>query len=187
MAAACAGSNALELVAHDSEVSYLANGERQLAIERLLIKFGEALKSIPNHTLARIDFQHCVGRAQRVSRHCFPLVRGRIGSPLNLARLPAFSDRRGDRRRYSHFASTLTVRSPSSMASARGAYASKSGVTGALTSRTRQNCLQVLPQQVDLEWLAVRSCLTAHAARQLAGSHLRNGSARLRGRGLRHR
>ena len=55
MAAACAGSNALELVAHDSEVSYLANNERQLAIKRLLIRFGEALKSIPNHTLTQID------------------------------------------------------------------------------------------------------------------------------------
>jgi uncharacterized protein with HEPN domain len=32
-----------------------ANNERQLAIERLLIRFGEALKSIPNHTLTQID------------------------------------------------------------------------------------------------------------------------------------
>ena len=39
-----AGRKALELVVHDTEVSYLANNERQLAIERLLIRFGEALK-----------------------------------------------------------------------------------------------------------------------------------------------
>jgi hypothetical protein len=38
-----AGRKALELVAHDTEDSYLANNERQLAIERLLIRFGEAL------------------------------------------------------------------------------------------------------------------------------------------------
>ena len=50
-----AGRKALELVAHDTEDSDLANNERQLAIERLLIRFGEALKSIPNHTLTQID------------------------------------------------------------------------------------------------------------------------------------
>ena len=50
-----AGRKALELVASDTEVSYLANGERQLAIERLLIRFGEALKSVPNQTLTQID------------------------------------------------------------------------------------------------------------------------------------
>ncbi len=50
-----AGRKALELVVHDTEVSYLANNERQLAIERLLIRFGEALKSIPNQTLTKID------------------------------------------------------------------------------------------------------------------------------------
>jgi len=37
-----AGRKALELVVDDTEVSYLANNERQLAIERLLIRFGEA-------------------------------------------------------------------------------------------------------------------------------------------------
>jgi uncharacterized protein with HEPN domain len=55
MAAVRAGRKALELVAHDTEDSYLANNERQLAIERLLIRFGEALKSIPNQTLTQID------------------------------------------------------------------------------------------------------------------------------------
>lgn len=50
-----AGRKAQELVSQDSEASYLANNERQLAIERLLIRFGEALKSIPNPTLAEID------------------------------------------------------------------------------------------------------------------------------------
>ncbi len=54
MAAVHAGRKAQKLVAHDTEVSYLANSERQLAIERLLIRFGEALKSIPNQTLAQI-------------------------------------------------------------------------------------------------------------------------------------
>jgi uncharacterized protein with HEPN domain len=55
MAAVRAGRKGLELVAHDTEDSYLANNERQLAIERLLIRFGEALKSIPNHTLTQVD------------------------------------------------------------------------------------------------------------------------------------
>ena len=55
VAAVRAGHKALELVAHDTEASYLANNERQLAIERLLIRFGEALKSIPNQTLTQID------------------------------------------------------------------------------------------------------------------------------------
>ena len=54
-AAVRAGRKALELVAGDTEVSYLANSERQLAIERLLIRFGEALKSVPNQTLTEID------------------------------------------------------------------------------------------------------------------------------------
>lgn len=54
-AAVRAGRKALELVAHDTEDSYLTNNERQLAIERLLIRFGEALKSIPNQTLTQID------------------------------------------------------------------------------------------------------------------------------------
>lgn len=56
-AAVRAARKALALVAGDTEVSYLANSERQLAIERLLIRFGEALKSIPNQTLAQIDSQ----------------------------------------------------------------------------------------------------------------------------------
>jgi uncharacterized protein with HEPN domain len=55
VAAVHAGRKAQKLVAHDTEVSYLANSERQLAIERLLIRFGEALKSIPNEILAHID------------------------------------------------------------------------------------------------------------------------------------
>jgi uncharacterized protein with HEPN domain len=45
----------LDLVANDSETGYLANGERQLAIERLLIRLGEALKSIPSQTLTELD------------------------------------------------------------------------------------------------------------------------------------
>ena len=40
--------------ASNSMHSALAN-ESQLAIERLLIRCGEALKSIPNHTLTQID------------------------------------------------------------------------------------------------------------------------------------
>ncbi len=55
VAAVHAGRKAQELDAHATEVSYLANNERQLAIERLLIRFGEALKSIPNGTLTQID------------------------------------------------------------------------------------------------------------------------------------
>lgn len=42
-------------MANDTERSYAANSERQLAIERLLIRFGEALKDIPNETLRQID------------------------------------------------------------------------------------------------------------------------------------
>jgi uncharacterized protein with HEPN domain len=55
VAAVRAGRTARELVSHDTEASYLANNERQLAIERLLIRFGEALKSIPNQTLTEIN------------------------------------------------------------------------------------------------------------------------------------
>jgi len=43
MAAVRAGRKALELVAHDTEDSYLDYNERQLAIERLLIRFGGIL------------------------------------------------------------------------------------------------------------------------------------------------
>ena len=56
-AAARAGGKALELVAGDTEISYPANSERQLAIERLLIRFSEALKGIPNQTLTQIDYK----------------------------------------------------------------------------------------------------------------------------------
>jgi uncharacterized protein with HEPN domain len=55
LAAIRAGRKAPELVAHDTDNSYLANTERQLAIERLLIRYGEALKSIPNQTLMQVD------------------------------------------------------------------------------------------------------------------------------------
>ena len=54
-AALRAGRRALVLVEADSEASYLDNGERQLAIERLLIRFGEALKDIPDPVLEEID------------------------------------------------------------------------------------------------------------------------------------
>lgn len=55
LAAIRVGQRALGLIAQDDEDSYLANDERQLAIERLLIRFGEALKSIPNDILDKID------------------------------------------------------------------------------------------------------------------------------------
>ena len=54
-AAAEAARRARDLVAHDSQESYLANAERQLAVERLLIRFGEALKDVPAETLQEID------------------------------------------------------------------------------------------------------------------------------------
>lgn len=54
-AAVRAGRRALELISGDTEATYLANEERQLAVERLLIRFGEAVKDIPNETLAQID------------------------------------------------------------------------------------------------------------------------------------
>jgi uncharacterized protein with HEPN domain len=49
------GLRALELVASDDEASYLANLERQFAIERMLIRFGEALKHVPVEVLAEVD------------------------------------------------------------------------------------------------------------------------------------
>jgi len=45
----------MNLVATDTEESYLANEERQLAIESLLIKFGEALKDLPKDQLDALD------------------------------------------------------------------------------------------------------------------------------------
>ena len=48
-------SRALALVASDTEQSYLANEERQLAVERLLLRFGEALKAVPQETLEAVD------------------------------------------------------------------------------------------------------------------------------------
>ena len=45
----------MALVAADTEQSYLANEERQLAVERLLMRFGEALKSVPSAVLDSID------------------------------------------------------------------------------------------------------------------------------------
>ena len=54
-AAIQAGNRTCELVSGDPESSYLANDERQLAVERLLIRFGEALKDIPNDVLLQVD------------------------------------------------------------------------------------------------------------------------------------
>jgi uncharacterized protein with HEPN domain len=48
------GRRALDLVAKDDEASYLANEERQYAIERLLIRFGEALKDVPDDVLSSV-------------------------------------------------------------------------------------------------------------------------------------
>ncbi len=45
----------MALVAEDRLESYLANDERQLAVERLLLRFGEALKAVPDDTLLAID------------------------------------------------------------------------------------------------------------------------------------
>ncbi len=50
-----AGLHAVDLVIDDTQDSYLGNIERQLAVERLLIRFGEALKDIPDTTLTKID------------------------------------------------------------------------------------------------------------------------------------
>lgn len=49
------GQRAMAIVATDNEASYLKNEERQFAIERLLIRFGEALKDVPNDVLAEVD------------------------------------------------------------------------------------------------------------------------------------
>ena len=46
---------AIKLVAEDGLESYLANDERQLAVERLLLRFGEALKAVPDAVLATVD------------------------------------------------------------------------------------------------------------------------------------
>lgn len=49
------GQRAIGLVSSDTEATYLGNEERQYAIERLLIRFGEALKDVPADTLSAID------------------------------------------------------------------------------------------------------------------------------------
>lgn len=42
-------------VAKDTPASYLANEERQDSIERLLLRFGEAIEAVPAATLPGID------------------------------------------------------------------------------------------------------------------------------------
>lgn len=54
-AAVAAAERALALIAGDDEATYLLNSERQLAIERLLIRFGEALKDVSAKTLLDVD------------------------------------------------------------------------------------------------------------------------------------
>ena len=49
------GKRARERVKDDTLESYLANEERQEAIERLLLRFGEALKALPAGFLVQID------------------------------------------------------------------------------------------------------------------------------------
>ncbi len=46
---------AMTRVEHDTLETYLANEERQEAIERLLLRFGEALKAVPAEVLNGID------------------------------------------------------------------------------------------------------------------------------------
>lgn len=54
-AALRAGRRALERIADDTLETYLANEERQEAIERLLLRFGEALKAVAPPTLKQVD------------------------------------------------------------------------------------------------------------------------------------
>jgi uncharacterized protein with HEPN domain len=49
------GKRAVLRVQNDTLESYLANEERQEAIERLLLRFGEALKAVPPGLLRTID------------------------------------------------------------------------------------------------------------------------------------
>lgn len=49
------GQRAIDRVASDTLESYLSNLERQEAIERLLIRFGEALKALPDKYLEKVD------------------------------------------------------------------------------------------------------------------------------------
>ncbi len=49
------GRRALSIVSTDDETSYLANEERQFAIERLLIRFGEALKDVSGGVLSEVN------------------------------------------------------------------------------------------------------------------------------------
>jgi len=49
------GKRACERVKDDTLESYLANEERQEAVERLLPRFGEALKALPAGLLVQID------------------------------------------------------------------------------------------------------------------------------------
>lgn len=50
-----AASLALSLVATDTRESYLGNPERQDAIERRLMRYGEALKDVPDATLRTVS------------------------------------------------------------------------------------------------------------------------------------
>ena len=45
---------AMTLVAEDTEQTYLDNEERQLAVERLLLRFGKALKAVPEEILLAV-------------------------------------------------------------------------------------------------------------------------------------
>lgn len=49
------GKRTCERVKDDTLESYLANAERQEAVERLLPRFGEALKALPAGLLVQID------------------------------------------------------------------------------------------------------------------------------------
>lgn len=54
-AAIRAGHRAQHRIARDTLDTYLRNEERQESIERLLLRFGEALKSLPSGYLANVD------------------------------------------------------------------------------------------------------------------------------------
>jgi uncharacterized protein with HEPN domain len=53
--AALAAERAMALVAHDTLPTYLANAERMDAMERILIRFGEALKAVPPDMLTAVS------------------------------------------------------------------------------------------------------------------------------------
>ena len=75
---------AIDFVSRDTLENYLDNTERQFAIERALIRYGEALKDLPPDVIASLDPAVDWDGPPPIPRSSISLVYGWPGSPRHM-------------------------------------------------------------------------------------------------------